>query len=249
VTIVLVHGNPETNVVWESLVGMLDRDDVVRLSPPGFGAPAPEEFGATLDEYRDWLIGELEALDRPVDLVGHDWGGAHVVNVAMTRPDLLRSWCTDVAGVFDPEYVWNDLAQMWQTPGKGELAVADMLATSFPERAAGLIGFGVAPDIAELLAPAIDEDMGRCVLGLYRSAVQPRMSELGRGLPAAAERPGLALYASKDRSAGTETMHRRSAKRAGATLAVLPDLGHWWMTQDPHRAARALNRFWASLPD
>ena len=247
-TIVLVHGNPETNVVWESLVETLDRDDVVRLSPPGFGAPAHENWGATLDDYRDWLIAELEKLGEPVDLVGHDWGGAHVVNVAMTRPELLRSWCTDVAGVFDPDYVWNDLARLWQTPGKGEQAVADMLATSFPERAAGLIGFGVAPDIAELLAPAIDEDMGRCVLGLYRSAVQPRMSELGRGLPAAAKRPGLVLYATKDRSAGTEGMHRRSAERAGAKLQVLPDLGHWWMTQDPDRAAHALNRFWATLP-
>lgn len=246
-TVVLVHGNPETSVVWESLVEMLDRDDVVRLSPPGFGAPVPERWGATIDEYRDWLIAELEALGDPVDLVGHDWGGAHVVNVAMARPDLLRSWCTDVAGVFDPDYVWNDLARLWQTPGQGERAVADMLATSFPERAAGLIGFGVAPDIADLLAPAIDEDMGRCMLGLYRSAAQPRMSELGRGLPAAAQRPGLVLYASKDRSAGTETMHRRAAERAGAQVQVLPDLGHWWMTQDPGRGASALTRFWDSV--
>ena len=34
-----------------------------------------------------------------MDLVGHDWGGVHVVNVAMSRPDLLRSWCTDVIGI------------------------------------------------------------------------------------------------------------------------------------------------------
>ena len=79
---VLVHGNPETDAVWDPLLAELGRDDVVCLSPPG--------FGATVGEYRDWLVGELEAFDGPVDLVGHDWGGGHVVNVAMARPDLLR---------------------------------------------------------------------------------------------------------------------------------------------------------------
>jgi pimeloyl-ACP methyl ester carboxylesterase len=89
--VVLVHGNPETAAVWSPLVEALGSNDVTRLSPPGFGAPIPSQWGATVEEYREWLIGELEALGRPVDLVGHDWGGAHAVLVAMTRPDLLRS--------------------------------------------------------------------------------------------------------------------------------------------------------------
>ena len=54
--------------------------------------------------------------------------GGHVVNVAMTRPDLLRCWATDVIGVFDPEYEWHDLAQGWQVPGEGERAVGRAVA-------------------------------------------------------------------------------------------------------------------------
>ncbi len=118
-TIVLVHGNPETCDVWGPLIEALGRDDVVCVSPPGFGAPVPEPWGATVEEYRDWLITELAAFGAPVDLVGHDWGGAHAVNVAMSRPDLLRSWCTDVAGVFDSEYVWHELATGVADPGRG----------------------------------------------------------------------------------------------------------------------------------
>jgi pimeloyl-ACP methyl ester carboxylesterase len=76
----------------------LGRRDLTRLSPPGFGAAIPPGFGCTVSEYRDWLIEQLEAFDEPVDLIGHDWGGGHVVNVAMTRPDLLRSWATDAIG-------------------------------------------------------------------------------------------------------------------------------------------------------
>jgi len=119
-TIVFVHGNPESDAIWGPLRSELGRDDTVCLSPPGFGAPLPDGFGATVLEYRDWLVAELEAIGEPVDLVGHDWGGGHVVNVAMHRPDLLRSWVSDVVGLFDPGYVWHDLAQVWQTPVEGE---------------------------------------------------------------------------------------------------------------------------------
>ena len=40
-TVVLVHGNPETEAIWNPLVDALD---VVRVSPPGFGAPLPDDF-------------------------------------------------------------------------------------------------------------------------------------------------------------------------------------------------------------
>ena len=90
--------------------------------------------------------------------------------------------------------------------------------------------------------------MAGCILGLYRSAAQPRMTELGRDLSAAGERPGLVLYATEDHFVGTEAMHRRAAQRADARVEVLQGLGHWWMTQDPGRGAAALTRFWDSLP-
>ena len=246
--VVFVHGSPETSAVWGPLVDLLDRPDVTCLSPPGFGAPVPEDWGATVDEYRGWLISKLTALGTSVDLVGHDWGGVHVVNVAMSRPDLLRSWCTDVIGIYDPDYVWHDLAQVLQTPCEGERAVGAMTGAPFAERAAGLIGAGMAAEVAEQLAPAVDEGMAGCILGLYRSAAQPRMAELGRDLSAAGERPGLVLYATEDHFVGTEAMHRRAAQRANARVEVLQGLGHWWMTQDPGRGAAALTRFWDSLP-
>jgi pimeloyl-ACP methyl ester carboxylesterase len=43
-TIVLVHGNPETEAIWDDLVPHLCGDDVVRLSPPGFGSAIPSGF-------------------------------------------------------------------------------------------------------------------------------------------------------------------------------------------------------------
>jgi pimeloyl-ACP methyl ester carboxylesterase len=246
-TTVLVHGNPETSAIWDPLVAALGRDDVLRLSPPGFGAPVPAGFAGTVDAYRDWLVAELEALGGPVDLVGHDWGGAHVVNVAMTRPDLLRSWATDAIGAFDPDYVWHELAQRWQGPD-GERAIAARFGGTRTERALALIARGI-PDgrVASRLATAQGPEMGRAVLALYRSAAKPAMAERGRGLTHAAARPGLCLLAGEDLAVGTDEQRRRSARRAGAEIAELPGLGHWWLVQDPAAGAAALERFWRSL--
>lgn len=247
-TVVLVHGNPETAVVWLPLLAELGRDDVVCLSPPGFGAPVPDGFGATMTDYRDWLVAELEAIGEPVDLVGHDWGGGHVLGVAMTRPDLLRSWASDILGALDPAYVWHDLAQVWQTPEAGEAAIAALIAGGPAARAARLESLGVTPHVAAQLAAGFDEQMGRCILPLYRSAAQPVMAELGARLGAAAARPGLAIMPTGDPYVGTPDMHLAAAALAGARPAVIQGAGHWWMVEHPKEGAAALTEFWASLP-
>lgn len=246
-TIVLVHGNPETDAIWEPLVQALGRDDVLRLSPPGFGAPLPDGFPATYLAYRDWLEEELEALTEPVDLLGHDWGGGHVMNLVMHRPELVRSWASDVVGLFDPDYIWHDLAQAWQTPDEGEQLVETMLGGSVTDRAAQMAALDIPLEIATSIASKQGPDMGRAILALYRSARQPAMAEAGRALDRAQARPGLSLLATEDPYIGSAQVRRRAAERAGARTEVLEGLGHWWMVQDPEQAAEALARFWDSL--
>jgi pimeloyl-ACP methyl ester carboxylesterase len=246
-TVVFVHGNPETSAIWGPLIRALGRDDIVTLSPPGFGAPLPDGFDPTYLAYRDWLEHELQQIDGPIDLVGHDWGGGHVVNVVMHRPELVRSWVSDIVGVFDPEYVWHDLAQIWQTPDAGEEYVAAMIAGTSEERIAAVAAMGVGPEIAPALVEAQNADMGAAILRLYRSAAQPVLAEAGVALGNAAARPGLAILATEDHFVGSDEIRRRAADRAGARTEVLDGLGHWWMIEDPARGAEVLTRFWAAL--
>lgn len=249
-TVVFVHGNPESDAIWGPLLAEFGRDDVRTLSPPGFGAPVPDGFGARVTDYRDWLIGELTAIGEPVHLVGHDWGGGHVVNVAMTRPDLLRSWASDVVTLFDPAYEWHDLAKVWQTPGAGEENLARMFGGSAADRAAGMVtGLGFPPEVAAAVAAVQGPDMARCVLALYRSAAQPAMADLGRDLERAAARPGLAIVATADqfRAGDGRALNSRTAARAGARTAELDGLGHWWMLQDPKRGAEVISAFLAEV--
>ena len=246
-TVVLVHGNPETDAVWGPLVDALGRTDVVRLSPPGFGAPLPEGFSATSVAYRDWLIDELQRIDGPVDLVGHDWGGLHVVNAVMRRPEIVRSWASDTVGMFDCDYVWHDMAQVFQTPDAGEQVVEAMVADSLEGRTQQLVGFGIPANVAAAFAAAQGPEMSKAILAVYRSARQPVLAEAGRELANAAARPGLSIVATEDPFVGTDEMRSRAADRAGARTEVLDGLGHWWMVEDPVRGAAALSRFWDSV--
>jgi pimeloyl-ACP methyl ester carboxylesterase len=245
---VFVHGVPETAAIWAPMLAELDRGtDVITLSPPGFGAPVPEGFGATSDDYLGWLAGQVERIGRPVDLIGHDWGGGHVMRLATARPDLVRSWCIDVAGIIDPGYAWHDLAQVWQTPGEGERLVRDMFEAPVADHAAALVALGMRPTAARSCAEAAGPEMGRCVLALYRSAVPPTLTTWGREFETADRRPGLVITATADTFVGTPEQARRAAQRLGARQVVLDGLGHWWMQQDPGAGARAIGEFLASL--
>jgi pimeloyl-ACP methyl ester carboxylesterase len=243
---VFVHGNPETAFVWSMLVHELERrgvDDIVLLSPPGFGAAVPPGFAATHGEYRDWLVGEIEAIGEPVDLVGHDWGAGHVYAVAAARPDLLRSWAGDCGGLMHPDYQWHRAATVWQTPERGEAAVAELIALNPDELGTRL---RVPPALAEEMAANLDERMGEVILRLYRSAMQPALRDLGDRLAGAARRPGLLIDPTADRYVPSALLPAVAARTRARTLR-LEGLGHWWMWEDPALAADGLVSFWDGL--
>jgi pimeloyl-ACP methyl ester carboxylesterase len=244
-TVVFVHGVPETSAVWKGVRAHLG-GTTLAVDLPGFGTPRPAGFGATKDEYAQWLADALRRLDGPVDLVGHDWGAGFVLRVATAYDVPLRSWAVDVGGVFHPDYVWHDMAQVWQTPDVGEERTAATVAAGSAGRAGYLQSAGVPEADAAVLAAAYDATMGGCILDLYRSAVPNPYADWGRELARPAPAPGLVLhptadpYDHPDRSAEV-------AAQLGARTERLEGLGHWWMLQDPAAAAAVLRGFWGSL--
>ena len=87
--------------MWAPLLAELERDDVVTLRLPGFGAPLPDGFTSTKEEYVDWVAAELAAIGEPVDLVGHDWGSLLVQRIGLTRPELLRTFTLSNGAITD----------------------------------------------------------------------------------------------------------------------------------------------------
>ena len=154
-----------------------------------------------------------------------------------------------VHGVPETPAVWHgllaalDFAKMWQTPQAGEDFWDQQLAAPAEERAGVFQMFGVPEEPALDLASHINRTMAGCILDLYRSAVDVG-TQWGPDF-AAIPAPGLAIIPSEEPFMSV-TSSTRAAARAGARTAALDGLGHWWMLQDPVRAASVLREFWAT---
>lgn len=237
---VFLHGVPDTPGVWRPTLEKLAREDVVTLRLPGFGGPPPTGFTPHKDSYAAWLVGELEKIPGPIDLVGHDWGALLVYRAVSLEPKLVRSWAAGGAPL-DPDYVWHDMAQAWQTPGVGE----EVMKQLTPEAMApGLMAQGQPKDVAEESAHAMDDAMKTAILALYRSATNvgkewwPDLSRITA--------PGLVIFGERDPYVNYKFGEKLAAK-VGAKFVLIKDCGHWWEAERPVETAQALEAFWASL--
>ncbi len=242
--IVFVHGVPETAAYWNALRAEIAEPSIA-VALPGFGTPRPHGFGATKDDYAEWLAHELSAIDEPVDLVGHDWGAGLTYRIATAHGHLIRSWAADVATIVHPDQRWHDFARIWQTPGEGEEFIAGQLAMGAEEQAPFFEGMGAPHHEAVAMVEDMDETMGACILDLYRSATPNTHATWGADM-APTRAPGLVLHATED-GFSNERMSREVADLLGARFDSLPGLAHFWAVQDPVAGAAVLQRFWDSV--
>jgi len=87
--------------------------------------------------------------------------------------------------------------------------------------------------------------MKRCILALYRSAVNTGSEwepDLGR-----VRAPGLVLWGEKDPYAAAR-FGARLAERTGARSVSFPGCSHWWQLERPDEVARELQRLWVAAP-
>lgn len=237
---VFIHGVPDTAHVWDFLFKQLSRQDLIALELPGFDIDLPVGFASTKEEYVDWIIQELEQMDGPIDLVGHDWGCLLTARVASLRPDLIRSWAAG-SGPVSADYVWHPLAQIWQTPEKGEQWMDDLKPDEFTKQ---LEAYGVPAQIAAKTTKRFDYRMKRSILPLYRSALtvgaewQPGLGDV--------KSPGLVFWGKQDEACPVDFADRL-AEDTGARRVLKLDCGHWTPIQRPVEVAQALVEHWASV--
>ena len=242
--IVFVHGVPETAAIWDGVRAAIDQESVA-LALPGFGCPLPDGFRTDKDSYVQWLVRQLDGIDGPVDLVGHDWGAGLTYRVVTAYGDRVRSWAADVANLAHRDYEWHDFAKLWQTPGEGEAFFEAQNAQPAEERVAGYELLGVPHEGAVEMAAAGDATMGECILGLYRSAVPNPYAHWGPWSKTTA--PGLVLHATED-PFGDEAKATEVAAQLGARFERLEGAGHFWPYECPAEGAAVLTEFWSTLP-
>ncbi|WP_081238400.1 SDR family oxidoreductase [Streptomyces viridosporus] len=199
-TVVLVHGYPDSKEVWSEVAPRLaEHFHVVAYDVRGHGrstAPRPLRGGFTLEKLTDDFLAVADAVspDRPVHLVGHDWGSVQsweFVTVARTEGriasftsmsgpslDHLGHWIHRRLGRPTPRRIGQLLGQgarswyvyLLHTPVLPELAWRGPLGRHWPrilERAEKVPG-------GDYPTPSLPSDAAHGAW-LYRDNVRPRL--------------------------------------------------------------------------
>ncbi|MET1074058.1 MAG: alpha/beta hydrolase, partial [Umezawaea sp.] len=214
-TVVFVHGVPETPAVWDVIRERLDEESVA-VHLPGFGSPRPAALRDN-DDYVEWLADRLSEVEGPIDLVAHDWGSHLAFRVISTHDLPIRSWISDAGEAIHPDYAWHEGAQVIQSPeGAKFLEGLRKPHGSFEQF---LVPRGINAEVMAAIDEAADETMTDTMYDLYRDAT-PNLYDHGDWGPkfaAAAAVPGL-VVAPEDDPYGNLRLSRETAERLSAEL-------------------------------
>ncbi|MFE9631643.1 SDR family oxidoreductase [Streptomyces sp. NPDC006463] len=186
-TVVLVHGYPDSKEVWSEVAERLaSRFHVVLYDVRGHGrstAPQPLRGGFTLEKLTDDFLAVAQAVspDRPVHLVGHDWGsvqGWEFATVARTE-GRIASFTSMSGPSLDHFGHW----------------IKQRMTRPTPRRAAQLLGQGVKSWYVYMLhTPVLPELAWRGPLGKRWPAILQRIEKVPAGSYPTASLPSDAAH-------------------------------------------------------
>jgi pimeloyl-ACP methyl ester carboxylesterase len=106
-TVVFVHGFCENMQAWRAWVPHFSRGyRMVRFDQRGFGAspPIPEDFSYSTELFSDDLVRIINGVAGcPVHIVAGKSGAISVINLAATRPDLVKTITLVCSGLWPPQ--------------------------------------------------------------------------------------------------------------------------------------------------
>ncbi|MET7679483.1 SDR family oxidoreductase [Streptomyces sp. NPDC005423] len=225
-TVVLVHGYPDSKEVWSEVAAHLaGRFHVVLYDVRGHGrstAPRPLRGGFTLEKLTDDFLAVVDAVspDRPVHLVGHDWGSVQsweFVTVARTE-GRIASFTSMSGPSLDHFGHW----------------IHQRLTRPTPRRVGQLLGQGAKSWYVYLLhTPVLPELAWRGPLGKRWPRILERVEKVPAGdyptssLPTDAAH-GAWLYRDNVR---TRLRHPRPDARAHAPVQLVTPLGDAFLSE------------------
>ena len=256
-TVLLVHGYPDNHTLWDDIVALLAPDfHVVSYDVRGAGASQkPRDRRAyRMTQLVDDMGAVLDATspDRPVHLVGHDWGSiqswpavtddrlagrfASFTSISGPSLDYSGAWMRQVA-----QHPWLSLRQLahsyyillFQLP-----ALPEVLARR------GVVGRGVRRAGARPDAPGRDQDAVHGVQ-LYRANMLGRIS---RPRPVSTDLPVQLIVADADPFATPELVVGATQPRVPNLTVVPVSGGHWLVSQRPELFAGLIREFAAQTP-
>jgi pimeloyl-ACP methyl ester carboxylesterase len=258
--VLLLHGVPETSSCWRALAPRLaDGRRVLAPDLPGLGGSTysgPYDVPSLVQQLA--ALVEAEGGGRPVDVVGHDWGGSLALGLAGARPDLVRR-----LAVLNAPYRTLPLHRAVHVPFLALPVLPEVLFRLGGRRvvrsAFALLWRAPTPldgeSLAEYQAAYSQPSTVRAMLGYYREATRPRLAAALRRGPApkgsprvAAERM-LVLWGAADPvlpiSVGEAAVRDLGPE---CVMVTVPGAGHFVVEEAPEVVAEQLLDFLGDRP-
>jgi haloalkane dehalogenase len=240
--VVLVHGFPESSLMWEPLMERLAAAGRRCVAPDLYNLGDSEEAEpATFESNHEAFSSLMDGLDLgDVAVVVHDWGGFIGLAWVCDNPDRVRALVISDTGFFS-DGRWHGLADAVRGP-EGEALVDGLNREGF---SALLNGDGNA--FSETMIDAywrpFEEGRGRrATLDFYRSMDFPKLApwdgKLG-GLTA----PALILWGAEDPFATMAAAKRFDRESPDSRLVAVEGAGHFVWEEEPERCAGEVLRF------
>ena len=240
--VVLLHGWPQHWWMWRDAIGPLADAGarVVALDHRGYGWSEVTPGGYRTDERAADAIAVLDTLGvGAFRLVGHDWGGAAAVAIALGHTDRVER--LTVLAVPNP-WVPRDLRTIrasargfWYMPllaapllGPALAGRHDFLARTVAREARG----GWSPRDVELYQSRLDPHVTRRTYASFGAGGGDRRKRLTP--------PTLWLHGERDGAVRVEHLRGLREHADDVTIEVLPGLGHFLVEEGPDRVVSKL---------
>jgi haloalkane dehalogenase len=275
--LLLVHGNPTWSFYWRELISELRGDfRLIAVDHVGCGlSDKPANYDYRLEQHVANLVELVEHLDlRDVTLVGHDWGGAIGLGVAMQLPDRFSRFVLLNTGAWVPESIpWRIRAcrmpllgrigvqglnlfagaALWMAVEKrrclSPAAKAGLLAPygSWSDRTA-IYNFVMDIPSPEPRRPAGTAGQASSGTRQTDSGTRALLHRIEQQLPTLSDRPFQFIWGMKDWCFSPACLERFLESLPEAEVLRLEDVGHWVMEEAPQQVVATVREFLANHP-
>lgn len=238
--VVFLHGWLMSPAMWSEAIAQLGSvGRCVALWQPGHGPSSAPPQDLTMDQWADWVAGNLDSLGiaRAV-LVGHSMGG--LLAQAMLRRHPTRVGGLVLVGIQDtpwPRQRGEDfraraaaLASGWNTD-LARTTAERLLGPRLLERDAGILG--------RFDAQVRRHDLNGLPHLAHAIATRPDFS----ATPPPADVPTLVVHGTGDAAVDVAAGRAMARRIPGARFVAVPGAGHCLPLEEPAQFARILGRF------
>jgi pimeloyl-ACP methyl ester carboxylesterase len=181
-----------------------------------------------LTEFLLRLLAALE-IDR-LKLVGHGWGGALALLVALRDPGRIERIVLIDAVPLLEGFSWHGPARVWRRLVIGELVMGSTSKRQL-RRALRKGTDAWTDERLDAVYEQFDQGTQRALLRLHRSADEHELAAIAPRLGSLAA-PALVVWGDHDPWFGVEFAEAYAEALPRATLERIPDAGHWpWLDQ------------------